>query len=76
MAPSGYNLRHASDKRTVHYRDADLGPSEADKPTFLHPDPVYDPELAAHCAFPSLPTDHPEDGPSEVFKQRRAAERA
>lgn len=39
------------------------------KPAFIWPDPVYDPELAVHCAFPTVPLDQP--GPSEAFKAAR-----
>lgn len=43
-----------------------------EKPAFTIPDPVYDPELARHCAFPTIPLDqHP--GPCEVFEAERAS---
>lgn len=51
--------------------DAQLGPDLPDKPIFLHEDPVYNPELAKHCAFPSLPFNHPGPGPSEIWKTRQ-----
>lgn len=42
-----------------------------ERPAFTIPDPIYDPELARHCAFPSIPLDqHP--GPCEVFEAERA----
>ncbi|KAF6813714.1 hypothetical protein CSOJ01_04440 [Colletotrichum sojae] len=42
-----------------------------ERPAFTIPDPIYDPELARHCTFPSIPLDqHP--GPCEVFEAERA----
>ncbi|KAF6840903.1 hypothetical protein CPLU01_00899 [Colletotrichum plurivorum] len=42
-----------------------------ERPALTIPDPVYDPELARHCAFPSIPLgQHP--GPCEVFEAERA----
>jgi len=48
-----------------------FGPERA---AFAMPDPVFDPELARHCAFPSLDPTTPGLGPSEEYKLRRDAE--
>ena len=43
----------------------------AEKPTFVHPDIPFDPELGKHCAFPSLPANHPGPGPSEIWAAQK-----
>ncbi len=70
MAPS---LRASSTLRVPGRYQEDLGPSRADRPLYAHPDVPFNPELARHCAHPSLPLDHPELGPSEAEKLRREA---
>ena len=70
MAP---RLRASSSLRVPGRYQEDLGPSRADRPLYAHPDVPFNPELVQHCAHPSLPLNHPDLGPSEAEKLRRAA---
>ena len=58
----------------------DEGPALPEKPIFVHPDVPFNPKLARHCAFPSLPIDYPGLGPSQIWaateRAREAAEHA
>ena len=66
-------LRNASlRRRPVRYLE-NVGPVGPGRPSFVHADPEFDKELAKHCAFPSLPMNHPGLGPSELFKLEKAA---
>ncbi|KAK4160782.1 hypothetical protein QBC43DRAFT_178467, partial [Cladorrhinum sp. PSN259] len=62
-------MRLRDRRAPVNYQSSYLGVSSAlhpDKPAFLHNDPVFNPELSKHCAFPTLPFNHEGPGPSEV----------
>lgn len=64
-------LREASTRRRPgRYREFG-GPTGVERPMFVHEDPTFDPELALHCAFPSLDTGHDGPGPSAVWKERK-----
>lgn len=52
--------------------DEDPSPPQ-NRPNFTHPHVKFNPGLSRHCAFPSLPFDHPGPGPSELWA---AAEKA
>ncbi|KAK1767972.1 hypothetical protein QBC33DRAFT_428096, partial [Phialemonium atrogriseum] len=41
------------------------------RPNFTHPHVEFNPGLSRHCAFPSLPFDHPGPGPSELDHDER-----
>ncbi|KAM7203518.1 hypothetical protein V8F33_002138 [Rhypophila sp. PSN 637] len=61
-------LRDASRaQRPGRYREY-TGPTNIDRPTFVHDDPSFDAEVVDHCAFPSLDMHHPGPGPSAVWK--------
>ncbi|KAK4218598.1 hypothetical protein QBC37DRAFT_189845 [Rhypophila decipiens] len=61
-------LRDASRaQRPGRYREY-TGPTDIDRPTFVHDDPSFDAEVVDHCAFPSLDMHHPGPGPSAVWK--------
>ncbi|KAK3939815.1 hypothetical protein QBC46DRAFT_234300, partial [Diplogelasinospora grovesii] len=64
-------------KRPGRYQEDDFEPVNIDKPAFVHQDILFNEELATHCAFPSLPMNHPGLGPSEIWKEqaREAAAR-
>ncbi|KAE9575971.1 hypothetical protein CGCF415_v000485 [Colletotrichum fructicola] len=52
-------------------RYAEMLVAGVERPAFTVPDPVFDPEPARHCAFPTIELDqHP--GPSEQFIEARA----
>lgn len=69
MAP---RLRDVSARRRPGWYQEDDGPVNADRPIFVHQDVPFNKELAAQCAFPSLPANHVGPGPSEVWKQEQA----
>ena len=58
-------------RRPGRYQEDD-GPITADRPIFVHPDIPFNPNLAKHCAFPSLPLNHPGPGPSQIERDRQS----
>ncbi|KAK4157318.1 hypothetical protein C8A00DRAFT_29744 [Chaetomidium leptoderma] len=70
---SGMRLRPSSLRRVPGRYQEDLGPSRADRPTFVHPDVPFNGALVPFCAHPSLPLDYPGVGPSEAERARGAA---
>lgn len=74
-------LRSDTQRRRPGRYAEDDGPTRAERPSFVHPDAVFNPDLAKHCAFPSLPFDHPGPAPSAVIlaaeqaAQKRKAEK-
>ena len=67
-----YRLRDPSKRqRPGRYREED-GPTSANRPIFVHPDVEFNASLTSRCAFPSLPVDHDEPGPSELWRQQQA----
>jgi hypothetical protein len=71
-------LRGVSQRQAhVRYYEEGFGPTEADRPAFVHADPVFDPELVRYCTFPSLPLDYPGPGPSKrLYTLDKTAETA
>ncbi|KAK4109564.1 hypothetical protein N656DRAFT_326403 [Canariomyces notabilis] len=70
---SGGSLRRQLRATSMHrrpgrYREDDGRPITADRPIWAHPPRIFRADLAAHCAFPSLPLDYPGPGPSELVK--------
>src|SRR5689334_25386686 len=70
---SGMRLRPSSLRRVPGRYQEDLGPSRADRPTFVHPDVPFNGALVPFCPHPSLPLDYPGVGPSEAETARGAA---
>ncbi|KAL2263783.1 hypothetical protein VTK26DRAFT_5190 [Humicola hyalothermophila] len=73
VSSGGRQLRHSSMLRRPGRYQEDDGPITADKPLFVHEDVPYNPNLARHCAFPSLPLDYPGRGPAELEREREKA---
>lgn len=64
--PGRMRLRQASQRRRPgRYREADEIPDPG-RPSWVHPDPVFNPVLASFVSPITLPLDHPDPSPSRA----------